>query len=167
MTEATLSENNLTENLHVSKPPRGKLPLRNASGRPSFDTKGFAQYLDKPLSDKKKLLTEQWAQLAYILLGKATSVAMGVTKKDFGRLMQIVTTAGIAHDKLFPKGLDVSGNLVFNLFQGLPNDKVLRVLGDVPVPSERPLDSIPLDVTAEVSIPSDKPLERNTLPTVT
>lgn len=125
--------------------PRGKPTKGQPLGRVVFDKKGFAQYRANPLESKREHLKNQWLDLTYLLLGKATAMAMTVQKKDFGRLVQILTSAGIAHDKVFPKVNDPSvSNLVVNMFKGLPNDKVLRVIGGAPVPSELPLGGKPL-----------------------
>ena len=126
---------------------RGK-PSRNfPQGRAGFDRKGFSVYRAQPLDNKREYLKNQWLDLSYLLLLKATTMAQTVQKKDFGRLVQILTSAGIAHDKVFPKVNDPSvNNLVVNMFKGLPNDKVLRVIGSVPVPSELPVEGKPLRI---------------------
>ena len=125
--------------------PRGKPSKGQPLGRIVFDKVGFAKYRANPLETKREYLKNQWLDLTYLLLGKATALAMTVQKKDFGRLVQILTSAGIAHDKVFPKVHDASvGNLVVNMFKGLPTDKVLRVIGGAPVPSGEPLEGKPL-----------------------
>lgn len=114
---------------------RGKPSVKNPLGKVAFDTKGLRLFQAKPLETKREILRAQWSGLAYILLSKATAIAQGVSKKDFGRLMQLVTTAGISYDKVFPKVENPSvGNLVVNLFKGLPSEKVLGVLGGSPTP---------------------------------
>lgn len=111
--------------------PSEKFP----QGRVAFDRKGFTLYQGQPIDSKREYLKNQWLDLTYLLLGKATTLAQTVTKKDFGRLVQILTSAGIAHDKVFPKVIDPSVNhLVVNMFKGLPSEKVLRVIGEIPSP---------------------------------
>ncbi len=124
---------------------RGKPSVKHPQGRQVFDRKGLSVYNAKPLESKRETLKTYWAELAYILVSKAASMSVGITKKDYGRLMQLVTTAGIAHDKVFPKDLPSPvSNLVVNMFKGLPSDKVLRVIGQAPIPTEKPLDDTPL-----------------------
>ena len=125
---------------------RGKPSSKFTLGRVAFDRKGFSQYQAETIDNKREYLKNQWLDLTYILLGKATTMAQSVQKKDFGRLVQILTSAGIAHDKVFPKVNDPSvSNLVVNMFKGLPNDKVLRVIGGIPSP-QLPLEGKPLKV---------------------
>jgi hypothetical protein len=125
-------------------PSRGKPSPKYPLGREVFDRKGFAQYQAQPLESKREILRKQWADLAYLLLSKATSFAATVTKKDYGRLVQILTSAGISMDKVFPKDLPSSvNNLVVNMFKGLPNERVLRVIGSAPLPSQEPLRDNP------------------------
>ncbi len=108
--------------------------------------KGFLAYRAKPLQEKREYLKDQWLDVTYLLLQKASSLACTVQKKDFGRLVQILTSAGIAHDKVFPKVNDPSvSNLVVNMFKGLPTEKVLRVIGGAPTPSGETLEGKPLE----------------------
>ncbi len=124
---------------------RGKPSAKFTLGRVAFDRKGFTQYRAESIDNKREYLKNQWLDLTYLLLGKATTLAQTVQKKDFGRLVQILTSAGIAHDKVFPKVNDPSvSNLVVNMFKGLPNDRVLRVIGGVPTPSTDYLQEKPL-----------------------
>ena len=128
-------------------PGRGKPSAKFTQGRVAFDRKGFTQYRAQSIDSKREYLKEQWLDLTYLLLLKASSMAQTVQKKDFGRLVQILTSAGIAHDKVFPKVNDPSvSNLVVNMFKGLPNDKVLRVIGGAPVPTGDYLGGKPLEV---------------------
>lgn len=144
----------------IGIPGRGKPTKDQPLGRQVFDREGFAKYRAQPIDNKREYLKTQWLDLTYLLLGKATSMALTVQKKDFGRLVQILTSAGIAHDKVFPKVNDPSvSNLVVNMFKGLPNDKVLRVIGGAPVPTgdyvvgellsdKLPPSGVPLDTTS-------------------
>ena len=132
----------------IGIPGRGKITKAQPLGRQVFDRAGFARYRAEPIDNKREYLKTQWLDLTYLLLGKATSMALTVQKKDFGRLVQILTSAGIAHDKVFPKVNDPSvSNLVVNMFKGLPSDKILKVIGGVPVPSGEPPSGQPLEVT--------------------
>lgn len=138
----TKTSESLVEIPHLG---RGKPTKAQPLGREVFDRQGFLAYRAKPLNDKREYLKDQWLDLTYLLLLKASSMACTVQKKDFGRLVQILTSAGIAHDKVFPKVNDPSvSNLVVNMFKGLPNDKVLRVIGGAPCPSGEPLEGEPL-----------------------
>ncbi len=133
----------------IGIPGRGKPTKAQPLGRQVFDRVGFAKYRAESIDSKREYLKTQWLDLTYLLLGKATSMALTVQKKDFGRLVQILTSAGIAHDKVFPKVNDPSvNNLVVNMFKGLPNDKVLRVIGGAPIPSSDSLEGKPLEVSS-------------------
>ena len=122
---------------------RGKPSSKHPLGRVAFNTRGLTVFQSKPLESKRDILRDQWASLAYVLLGKANAISQSVTKKDFGRLMQLVTTAGISYDKVFPKVENPSvGNLVVNLFKGLPSEKVLGVLGAAPTPKGEHVDGV-------------------------
>jgi hypothetical protein len=109
-----------------------------------FDSKGYTQYQRKSLESKREYLKNEWLDVTYLSLAKAKLLARSVTKKDFGRLVQILTSAGIAYDKVFPKDSPLVGNMVVNLFKGLPQEKVLRVLG----PSVQPCEGKPLEETS-------------------
>ena len=146
----------------IGIPGRGKITKAQPLGRQVFDRVGFKAYRAQPIDSKREYLKTQWLDLTYLLLGKATSMALTVQKKDFGRLVQILTSAGIAHDKVFPKVNDPSvSNLVVNMFKGLPTDKVLRVIGDIPTPRghENALSGEPLGVA--MSHGEGKPLVSN------
>jgi hypothetical protein len=131
-------------------PGRGKPSAKFTQGRVAFDRKGFSEYRAQPIDNKREYLKTQWLDLTYLLLLKASTMAQTVQKKDFGRLVQILTSAGIAHDKVFPKVNDPSvSNLVVNMFKGLPSDRVLKVIGGIPSPQ------IPLEGNAL----EGKPLE--------
>ena len=122
---------------------RGKPSVKNPLGKVAFDTRGFQLFQAKPLETKRDILRSQWSGLAYILLSKATAIAQGVSKRDYGKLLQLVTTAGISYDKVFPKVDNPSvGNLVVNLFKGLPNDKVLGVIGSSPTPKGEHVEGV-------------------------
>jgi hypothetical protein len=158
----------LGENLSPTEEPLGSLdtgglPLTgrkkpsvsNPLGKEGFDRQALKAYVVKPLEDKRNHLRDEWLTLAYLLLGKANSLALTCTKKDYGRLVQILTSAGIAHDKVFPKVNDpATGTLVFNMFKSLPTEKVLRVIGGSPIPSGEPLEGKPLEVS--IPLPPNK-----------
>lgn len=136
-------------------PHRGKPSKKHPLGREVFDTKGLVEYKAKSLELKRDILKNQWLDLSYVLLGKANSIAPTLLKKDYGRLVQLLTSAGIAYDKVFPKA-EVSSvsNLVVNMFKSLPNDKVLRVIGSSPTPIGLPVEEKPLEVNPERVNPS-------------
>lgn len=127
---------------------------KTLGGRPAFDSKAQAVFAAQPLEKKAEVLKRQWANIGYILLCQGERFAQSVTKKDFGRLMQLLSSAGIAYDKVVPKG-EVLGSLTFNLFKGLDNTKLQAVLGnsqssptvDIPLEPIKPIESIvPLGV---------------------
>ncbi len=114
---------------------RGKPDLKNPLGKVAFDRAELAAFQAKPLETKRDILRAQWVSLAHMLLAQAGSLAMCLPKKDFGRMVQLLTSSGIAYDKVFPKVETLStGNLVLNLFNGLPKDNVVRVIGAVDPP---------------------------------
>lgn len=106
-------------------------------GRPEFDKEGLEEFQAKPLSQQKEALKASWVDAAYILAERFKRFSMTVSRKDFGRLQQLATSAGVAYDKVFPKGeqqaVAVHGNVMFNLFGSLGGDKVMQILSP-PVP---------------------------------
>jgi hypothetical protein len=145
--EETLSELDVGEGkpLGVSKT---KQELRaqglDITGKPlpptkvAFDHNGYQVFQRKSLESKREYLKQQWLNVGYLTLSKAELFSRSVTKKDFGKLVQILMSAGISWDKVFPKVDTGSGNsLVLNLFNGLPKDDTLRVIADIPTPSEK------------------------------
>jgi len=128
MTELDGIENILeTPQLEVSKPPKSH--KQTLGGRPAFNTKQHAAFTAQPLEKKVEVLRKQWANIGYILLCQAERFSQSVTKKDYGRLMQLLSSAGIAYDKVVPKG-ELAGSLTFNLFNGLDKSKLQHVLGN-------------------------------------
>ena len=101
---------------------------RTLGGRPAFDSKKQALFASQPIERKAEILKRQWANIGYILLCQAERFSQSVTKKDYGRLMQLLSSAGIAYDKVVPKG-EVLGSLTFNLFRGLEPSRLNAVLG--------------------------------------
>jgi len=127
MIESESIENILeTPQLEVSKPPKSH--KQTLGGRPAFNTKQHAAFTAQPLEKKAEVLRKQWANIGYILLCQAERFSQSVTKKDYGRLMQLLSSAGIAYDKVVPKG-ELQGSLTFNLFNGLDKGKLQSVLG--------------------------------------
>lgn len=127
------------------KPPRVK-PL--APSKEPFDHNEYTSFQGKPVESKREYLKLQWLDIAYLTLYRGKLFARSMTKKDYGRLVQLLTAGGIAWDKVFPKVDTVQGNnLVLNLFNGLPKDRVVRVIGEVAQPNDIPLD-IPTIPTA-------------------
>lgn len=122
---------------------------RTLGGRPAFNTKQHAAFTAQPLEKKAEILKRQWANIGYILLCQAERFSQSVTKKDYGRLMQLLSSAGIAYDKVVPKG-ELAGSLTFNLFNGLDKSKLQSVLGQSQVkPSS---DNTVIDITPTESI---------------
>ncbi len=98
-----------------------------------FDKVAYGEFQRKPLDRKRDYLRDQWLDVAYITLGKAKLFAQSVTKKDYGKLVQLLMASGISWDKVFPKDVaSVQLNLVQNLFNGLPQGKVIEVIGGTP-----------------------------------
>ncbi len=116
---------------------------RTLGGRPAFNTKRHAAFTAQPIEKKAEILKRQWANIGYILLCQGERFAQSVTKKDYGRLMQLLSSAGIAYDKVVPKGESL-GNVTFNLFKGLDSTKLASVLGQSQV---MPSTSTPIDIT--------------------
>jgi len=122
---------------------------KTLGGRPAFNDKAHAAFTAQPIEKKAEILKRQWANIGYILLCQAERFSQSVTKKDYGRLMQLLSSAGIAYDKVVPKG-EVLGSLTFNLFKGLDNTKLQAVLGntqssptvDIPIEPIKPVESI-------------------------
>ena len=127
--------------LEVSKPPPAS--RKTLGGRPAFNTKQHAAFTAQPLEKKAEILKKQWANIGYILLCQGERFAQSVTKKDYGRLMQLLSSAGIAYDKVVPKG-ELAGSLTFNLFNGLDKGKLQAVLGQSQLDNSTPQD-IPID----------------------
>lgn len=110
-----------------------------------FDLSGYTGYQRKPLNDKRDYLKQQWLDVAYMVLWRAKLFARSASKKDYGKLVQLLMSAGIAYDKVFPKVESPNTtNLVLNLFNGLPVDKVTRVIGQVELPSDNTGAHLPL-----------------------
>jgi hypothetical protein len=121
---------------------------RLAPSKEPFDHKEYLSFQGKPVESKREYLKLQWLDIAYLTLTRAKTFTRSITKKDYGRLVQLLTAGGIAWDKVFPKVDTVQGNnLVLNLFNGLPKDKVVRVVGEVPLASEIPLSNNELPPT--------------------
>jgi hypothetical protein len=84
----------------------------------------------QPIETQQQTLKREWSNLAYVLVERANIYARTITKKDFGRLMQLVTTAGIAVDKVLPKhSATAQGNLIVNMFGSLDTKRLAGVLG--------------------------------------
>lgn len=116
---------------------KGSAAIKAKIGRPAFDHAGLASFKPKPLSRKAEILRDKWANICYALLVQGERFARSVSKKDYGRLMQLLSSAGISYDKVVPKGEHLGGNLTVNLFKGLPSGDLQRVLsgsGDTAAP---------------------------------
>ena len=121
-----MSDIELNTPLEVRKLPKSH--NKTLGGRPAFDTAKHNKFVTQPLEKKAEVLKQQWSNIAYILLCQGERFAQSVTKKDYGRLMQLLSSAGIAYDKVVPKG-ELQGSLTFNLFNGLDRGKLQAVLG--------------------------------------
>lgn len=126
--DETIDENTLAT-LPVTGRKATDKSKKTLGGRPAFNTKQHALFTAQPIEKKAEILKRQWANIGYILLCQGERFAQSVTKKDYGRLMQLLSSAGIAYDKVVPKG-EMLGSLTFNLFKGLDNHKVAAVLGN-------------------------------------
>lgn len=111
--------------------PRKPVPPRSL-GRPEFDKEGLTEFQALPPDKQKEELKASWADAAYILAERLKRFSMTVSRKDFGRLQQLATSAGVAYDKVIPKGesqnLNLTQNVMFNLFGSLGGDKIMRIL---------------------------------------
>lgn len=106
---------------------RGKLNLPSNAARIRIDD---VSYMAQPAEKRKEIAKREWERLAYVLLGRANNYAQHITKKDFGRLMQLATTAGIAFDKYMPKeDRALQGNLIVNMFGSLDSNRLGGVVG--------------------------------------
>lgn len=95
--------------------------------------KDIAAYEALSVEKQRDVLRKGWGHVAYVLLDQAKRHAPHLTKKDYGRLMQLVTTAGIAYDKFVPKDMAGSGSVgvILGLFHGMDKQAVGKVLGPV------------------------------------
>lgn len=142
------------DNEQIVSLARGKATSFNPLGKIAFDRKGFEAFQRKPMESKREVLKQQWLSIAHMVLSQATALCMSLPKKDYGKLVQLLTSAGISYDKVFPKVDSVQGNnLVLNLFNGLPKDRVVRVIGEVAQPSDVPLDSNTLPTPTQGELP--------------
>ena len=107
--------------------PASRLPV--SPGRPAFDKGSLDEFKKLPLEKQKGKIRESWAEVAFILAARAKQFGKTVTKADFGRLQQLVTSAGIAVDKVITKGeVPMTTNVVFNLFGGIGAERMLKVV---------------------------------------
>lgn len=111
----------------ASKSKKARAPF----GLPKNDKQALIAYTKQSKQKQREILGEQWAALAYSLVERANLYAPFITKKDFGRLQQLITTAGIAYDKVCPKDIVHSNtaNLMVNLFHGLDTKQLAQVVG--------------------------------------
>jgi len=138
-----------TAQLEATHPPMPRSP-----GRPvEVDKEAVSAFVAQPLKQKQVALKEDWAELAYILVNRAKRIGATISRQDFGRLQQLVTSAGIAIDKVVPKGdppppppppvegVNVYGNVMFNLFGSLGQAKVMDMLvPKLPQPKQEVID---------------------------
>ena len=141
MVDDSLSEQPLVSDNSdtVAKKPKGKPGHYIPPSKQPLDRESYRAFQAQSIEKKREYLKQQWLDVAYLVLGKAKLLSMSLAKKDYGRLVQLLTASGIAWDKVFPKVEGIQGNnLVLNLFNGLPKDKVVRVIGEVPIPKGEP-----------------------------
>ena len=121
-----------------------------SKGRPiEFDAKSLVEYQAKPPSIQKEVLKASWADAAFILAERLKRFSTTVSRKDFGRLQQLATSAGVAYDKVIPKNTSDNtlgtGNVIFNLFGSLGVDKIKAILAPQPVQTLQPYDERAVD----------------------
>ena len=128
---------------------RGKLNLPSNAARIRIDD---VSYMAQPAEKRKEIAKREWERLAYVLLGRANAYAQHITKKDFGRLMQLATTAGIAFDKYMPKeDRAMQGNLIVNMFGSLDSNRLGSVVGTTVI------DSTAIEVGPQEAVLSGTP----------
>lgn len=139
---------------------RAKKPQPINVRRPS----NVDQYALQPVEKQRKMLRSEWSNLAYVLVERANTYAKAITKKDFGRLMQLVTTAGIAFDKTMPKvDQGMQGNLIVNLFGSLDQSKLAGVLGPTVIDSTA-IEVEPTVASHDAHSPGTTPANANDMP---
>jgi hypothetical protein len=122
------------EGLQNATPPVKRL---NKPGRPRgmdntpfiVDPVDFDAFKAMPIPRKGAYLREEFAQVSYLVLKRAKQFAPSVSKIDFGKLTMLMSSAGIAYDKVVPKGESLGVAIQVNLFKGLPLPSVGSVLG--------------------------------------
>jgi hypothetical protein len=111
---------------------------KNKGGRPRgmdnvpivIDPVEFRRYQEMNLQRKGAYLREEFADVAYIVLKRAKMFAPSVSKRDFGKLTMLMSSAGIAYDKVIPKGEPLGVAIQVNLFKGLSQERIGPVLGN-------------------------------------
>ena len=126
MEDTQVSENSTLIDSRIEKHP---------GGRPAWDSVSSEAFSLKPLESKREILNTKWAQIAYEALSVAERSSRSIAKKDWGKLVQLLTAAGISYDKVWPKA--VGPVLQFNLFKGLDQGRLQRVVG-IDLASEQP-----------------------------
>jgi len=108
---------------------RGDTP---GPGRPAFDQATLQEFDLGTLEQKKAKVDQKWAAAAYILAERARRFGLTVTKADFGRLQQLVTSAGIARDKIWAKPEAetpaIQNNFLVALFGSIGMDTMLSTV---------------------------------------
>jgi len=108
--------------------PKGRPPAFPL-GRPEFNKQLLEEFKSLPHEGRRAKLKQSWAEIAFILAERAKRFGMTVSTKDFGRLQQLVISAGIAVDKVIPKTETTPvGNIVLNLFGSIGADKMLSMV---------------------------------------
>ena len=111
-----------TEKPVKTRKPKPTYVPTNPHGRPSIDKADLAVYAGQPRDKQREKTEAVWSEVAYVLAQRALSLGLTVTKKDLGRLQQLVTSAGIAKDKVFPVRTDPpSVNIALQMFGSIPS----------------------------------------------
>lgn len=110
------------------KPPTKPVDFtsRSLGGRPKWSEEQYKAWQSKPLVTKGEFLRNQWADVAYMTLAHAERLGKSLTKKDYNAFLRLLTSAGIAYDKVAPKQQPL---LQFNLFNGLDQARLRQVVG--------------------------------------
>jgi len=102
----------------------------NPIGRTSYDLQAHHDFMKLPYEKRVEAIKEQWGEVAYVLVTRVKRLAMaGKVDENTGKLAQIATSAGIAHDKFMPKTQTLTPkNLIVQLFGTLPKESLMKVI---------------------------------------
>lgn len=122
-------------------------------GRPPATYEGLSDFIKSPRPAQQQVMDTEWAELSYILVNRAKKYARTATKRDFGRIVQIATAAGIARDKVFFKPAEVRQsrpNLVVNLFGNMAVSAIRQLVAPaVPVGDTTPPNASTIEMIAK------------------
>jgi hypothetical protein len=135
----------------VPKQPLLSDTLRR-TGRPrgpgniiEIDLPELERFRNLTLPRKGEYLRAEFAEVAHLVLKRAKTFVPSVSKQDFGKVASLMTAAGIAYDKVVPKGEPLGVAIQVNLFKGLSQERIGPVLGN---------DAV--DVTQQTSMNTDE-----------